>query len=204
MNWGWAAAAPAVIAGVLWATGRVWAAILAYHVVCASAVFVHRARIRPLFRTEVSTWRWALLTTAAIVGGLALGPLLRDPSPYRRVFLDQVLPWGRSSFTIFAAYSLLIHAPLEEIFWRAAVLDPERRPLKSGVSGNALFFYLVHAAPMALLLGAEGWLLALPTALAGALWAFVQIRSCSLWPGLVSHVAADAAILCGMWVYWVR
>jgi hypothetical protein len=35
-------------------------------------------------------------------------------------------------------------------------------------------------------------------------WAFVTIRSRSLWPGLVSHWGADGVILVLMWFYFIR
>jgi membrane protease YdiL (CAAX protease family) len=46
--------------------------------------------------------------------------------------------------------------------------------------------------------------MALPTAAAGAIWAWVTIRSRSLWPALVSHWGADALILAGMWFFFFR
>ena len=70
--------------------------------------------------------------------------------------------------------------------------------------GNALFFYLLHALPMALLAGLRGWVFASPTLAAGGLWAFVTIRTRSMWPALVSHWAADAVLLGQMWFFFIR
>jgi membrane protease YdiL (CAAX protease family) len=106
--------------------------------------------------------------------------------------------WG------FAAYSLLIHSPLEEVFWRAVVTDPGRPDRGAIIAGNALGFGLLHALPLGMILGGSGVLMALPTAAAGAIWAFVTIRSRSLWPALVSHWGADAVILAGMWFFFIR
>jgi membrane protease YdiL (CAAX protease family) len=70
--------------------------------------------------------------------------------------------------------------------------------------GNAVFFGLLHAVPLGIVLGLPGFLLGLPAAAAGAFWAFVTIRSRSLWPALVSHWGADAVILGEMWFFFVR
>ena len=206
MNWLLAAAAPVVVGSVYLLTGFVHPAILAYHALCAVAVFRHRPRVRSLLRDGRSVAAWALGATAVIVGALLLAPLVQDPGPYRPLFRRTLLPWGRPElmFAIFAAYTMLVHAPLEEAFWRAVVMDPERTPVGRAMAHNAVFFYLIHAVPMALILGAPGALAAAPTFAAGAVWAFVTIRSRSLWPGLVSHWGADAAILGEMWFYFIR
>ncbi|HLF93645.1 MAG TPA: hypothetical protein VJB14_09285 [Planctomycetota bacterium] len=49
MDWILAALAPALIAGVLYATGWAHPAILAYHALCATAILRARRGIRPLF-----------------------------------------------------------------------------------------------------------------------------------------------------------
>lgn len=58
--------------------------------------------------------------------------------------------------------------------------------------------------PLRLLIGPEAFLLAIPAGAAGAGWAFVAMRTRSLWPGLVSHWGADAVILGMMWFYFIR
>lgn len=206
MNWLLLAAAPAIVTGVFLATGRIPAAIVAYHVFCLVLVLRHRARLRPWLRWEARLLPWTLAAALLVAGFLAAAPFVRDPSPYREVFHRELLPRGASPalFFAFAAYSLIVHSPLEEVFWRGVVSDPGRAGTGVLVAGNALGFGLLHAVPMALILGTEGALLALPTAAAGALWAFVTIRTRSLWPALVSHWGADALILAGMWFFFIR
>lgn len=206
MNWLLLAAAPLIVSGVYAATGRIPMAILAYHVFCLAMVLRHRRRVRPWLRWEASLLPWVLGTTLIVAGFLLIAPLVRDPSPYKGVFLSKLFPAGGSTalFVAFAAYSLIVHSPLEEIFWRAVVTDPAQPGRTVLIAGNALGFGLLHALPMAQVLGGEGVLLALPTAAAGALWAFVTIRSRSLWPALVSHWGADALILAGMWFFFIR
>jgi membrane protease YdiL (CAAX protease family) len=206
MNWALAAAPTAIVGLVFWATGFIHPAIVAYHLLCLGAIHARRDRIRALFRIDRATACWATGLTGAIAVCLAAAPLVHDPTPYRELFRAIVTPGSRAEllFWIFAAYTMVIHAPLEEIFWRAAVMDPESPRLSNTIAGNAFFFYLLHALPMAMVLGAQGLLFALPAAAAGGAWAFVTIRSRSLWPALVSHWGADGLILGGMWFYFIR
>lgn len=205
MDWIFAALAPALIAGVLFATGWAHPAILAYHALCATAILRARRRIRPLFAWHGSTLKWALGASALFVAVLFLPLLFWDPRTIRESAAAALFPWKRADlgFLLFGAYTMIVHCPLEEVFWRGAVTKPGT-PAAVAIAGNAVFFYLVHVGAMAYTLGGLGWLLALPTALAGAGWSFLTLRSRSIWPALISHWAADAAILGGMWFYFVR
>jgi membrane protease YdiL (CAAX protease family) len=205
MNWLLAAAAPALVAGVYFATGWIHPAIVAYHVLCAVAILARRDRVRALFQGKRSTVLWAIGSSAAIAAFLAVASLVLDPRPYRGLFLHTLLPRHAAMlFWVFAAYTMIIHAPLEEVFWRGIVLNPASAAPSIAIAGNGIFFYALHAAPLAMLLGPRGALMALPTLAAGAFWAFITIRSRSLWPGLVSHWGADGVILGLMWFFFIR
>ncbi len=198
MNWVLAAAAPAVTVSLLALTGRIHPAMLAYHALCAIAIFVRRQQVRSLLTADRRTALWAIGTTLAIVVALPVAPFIVDLASFRGLFRQTLFPRGDPStlFWAFAAYTLIVHVPLEEIFWRGAV--------GTSIAGNAAFFYLNHAVPMTIVLESRGMLYAAPTAAAGAVWAFVTLRSRSLWPALVSHWGADAAILGGMWFFFIR
>jgi membrane protease YdiL (CAAX protease family) len=206
MNWILAGAAPALVAVVYGLSGCIHPAILAYHVLCAVAVYRRRSRVRALLSGGRAVLGWTLATTGLVVAALLLAPWLEDLTSYRALFRKTLLPWERPglTFALFAVYSMIVHAPLEEALWRGVVLDLERGPWGAAVAGNAVFFGLLHAAPLSMILGARGALLALPALAAGAVWAFVTIRSRSLWPGLVSHWGADGVILGLMWFYFIR
>jgi membrane protease YdiL (CAAX protease family) len=206
VKWRWAVLAPALVGGVLLGTGRIHGAVAAYHVLCAILVLRDRRQVRPLLRWDRSIALWATGTTLLIASFLALAPEVVDPAPYRQIFLDTAFPSesSRRLFPAFAAYSLAIHSPLEEVFWRAVVTDPARASRRAAVIGNAVFFGLVHAVPLGILLGLRGVLFSLPTAAAGAIWAGVTLRTRSLWPALISHLAADAMLLAGMWFFFIR
>jgi len=120
VNWLLAAAAPTVLGLVFLASGRIHPAMLAYHVLCAIVIFRHRARIRVLLPSPSRAWRWGLGTLALFLPFLVAGPLVLDPAPYREVFRRTLFPSGGPSvpFLLFAAYTLIVHVPLEEIFWR--------------------------------------------------------------------------------------
>jgi membrane protease YdiL (CAAX protease family) len=105
------------------------------------------------------------------------------------------------AFAAMAAYTMLVHAPLEELFWRGVFTDVDRP--RGALLANALTFYAVHVIVLTNAVGAWGWIAALPTALAGLAWAWVTLRSRSIWPSLVSHGAVDAAILAGMACYYL-
>jgi len=204
MDWIFAALAPALVAGVLWATGWAHPAILAYHLLCATAIVRSRKRIRPLFAWHASTGRWAVGATLLFCGALFIPLLFWDPRSIRATAAAALFPWKRAdlAFAGFAAYTMIVHCPLEEIFWRGAVTKPEARPAVA-IAGNAVFFYLVHVGALAYTLGGLGWLLALPAGLAGGGWSFMTLRSRSIWPALISHGAVDAVILWGMGFYFV-
>jgi len=191
---------------VFLASGRIHPAILAYHLLCAALVFRHWPRVRPLFRWERSTLGWTIGISLGILPFLLCAPLAVHPAPYREAFVRSLFPAGPklAHFALFAAYTLLIHTPLEELFWRAVVTDPEHSTIPVALAGNAAFFGLLHAIPLGLVLRLPGLLFSLPAAAAGAVWAFVTIRSRSLWPAIVSHWGADAVILFGMWFFFVR
>jgi membrane protease YdiL (CAAX protease family) len=198
-----AGAAPLLVGMVFMGTHSVPAAVLLYHALCAAAVYRRRSRIRDLLWRRGGLLGWTIGTSLLIVPFLFAAPWIQDPAPYRDLFRDTVLPSGPVSrvFPGVAIYTMIVHVPLEELFWRGAVLDPER-PCQLG---NGIFFYLLHAIPMTMILGPKkGLLFALPTLAAGTIWAFVTIRSRSLWPGLVSHWGADGVILAGMWFYFIR
>ncbi|HLY09822.1 MAG TPA: CPBP family glutamic-type intramembrane protease [Planctomycetota bacterium] len=206
MDWTWAALAPALTGAALVLTGRAPAAIALYHLLCAVRIFRHRRRVLPLLRWNRSAARWSVGATLLVVPFLLVAPFVVNPAPYKELFLRTVFATESPGvlFPFFAAYTLVIHAPLEEIFWRGAVTDPDRAGPPAILIGNAALFGLLHAVPLGILLGLPGILLGLPTAAAGAVWAWVTLRSGSLWPALLSHGVADALLLLGMWFFFVR
>jgi membrane protease YdiL (CAAX protease family) len=205
MRWLLAVLAPAVLAAILWTTKLAHPAIIGYHVVCAVGIILARRRLRPLFQWTSTTRAWIVGTTLVFVAVLWAPRLFWDPRTIRTSAAAALFPWKNVDLTlvVFVVYTMVLHCPLEEIFWRGVVLNPNGR-LSVEIAANAALFYLVHVAALTITLGALGWLLAIPAGLAAVGWSFVTLRSRSLWPALISHWAVDAAILWGMWYYFAR
>jgi len=206
MNWLLAAAAPAIVGLVLLSTGWIHLAMLAYHGLCASLILGNHARVRSRMPWDRRAWTWGLGVTGAFIPFMISGAFILDPAPYREIFQRTLFPVGPPPilFFVFAAYTLLVHVPLEEIFWRAVVLDVGQAPVSTALAGNFLFFGALHAVPLGLILGPMGILLSVPAGAAGAIWAGLTIRTRSVWPALVSHWGADLVILGGMWFFFIR
>lgn len=206
MRWTLGALAVAAFSLVFVFSRWVHAGILAYHAVCLGGILLHWKRVRPLFARPPGVGAWTLWTTVVILAGLFAPLLFWDPRTVRDEAAVALFPWQDRTLTffLFAAYTLLVHASLEEVFWRGAFTDLGRARPAAVLAGNAIGFYLVHVVALAFALGAVGWLLALPTAGAGLAWGYVTLRTRSLWPALVSHWAADLAILWGMWHFFLR
>ncbi len=191
-----------VLAGGTWAN----AGILAYHGVCAGSILLHRRSLGPLFARRPGLGPWILGAAAAFLAGLALLALLWNPARVREPAAAALFagPDRLRSFAVTAAYTMVFHASLEEIFWRGVFTDVGTARPAAVLWGNAASFYLVHVVVLAAAIGPWGFLAALPTAPAGLAWGWITLRTRSLWPALVSHWAADAAILGGMWYFFLR
>ena len=165
----------------------VLAAVGFYHAVCLAGLLLGW---RGNLRRPPGTWRWTSISCALILGGLAVGWFLPRPGDVGALLREKLFAGSETRFWIFAAYSMVVHCPLEELFWRG-VVDPRSR------AANAAGFYLMHAVPLAVFLGSpwQGAMLALPAGAAGIWWSWLARRSGTLWPSLLSHAAADAAIL---------
>ena len=188
MAWILALGLPAATAVAL-AVGGPVVAVLGYHAICIAALLADRGWRKRLRRPPPCV-RWTALSCALILGGLALSLFLPRPEEVGSLLRKKVFGDSESRFWVFAVYSMLIHCPAEELFWRG-VVDPR------SAAANGVGFYLQHAAPLALFLGSplQGLLLAVPAGAAGLWWSWASRRSGTLVPALVSHAAADLAIL---------
>jgi hypothetical protein len=201
MNWALAAAAPATVGLVFWASGIIHPAIVAYHVLCGVAVWRRRERVRTLLRTDRTTLAWTAGTTLVVALFLIAAPFFHDPAPYRALFRRTLLPWGDPAtlFGMFAAYTMVIHAPLEISGGRWRWIPDQSPPRRR--SPNGVFSTVPRRAddPGS---GPLGLLAAVPAGAAGRSGAFVTIRHAHQWPGLVM-AGADGLILGGV-VFFVR
>ncbi len=187
MAWILALGTPAATSAAL-ALGGLLAAIPVYHAICLAALALDRRRWRP--GMSGASARWIGISVVLVLAGLGMSLLLPRPAGAGDILRDRVFGGSEARFWLFAAYSMLVHCPAEELFWRG-VVDSR------SAAANAAGFYLQHALPIALFLGSplQGLVLSLPAGAAGLYWSWVSRRQSSLWPALASHAAADLGIL---------
>lgn len=189
----WAAAPGAVVPLALHlSSGRPWAALVAYHALIATGGFLHRDRIVLRWR---DTHRWLAATVAASAALLLLGAaagwwgwlnaLLPATVLAERCRLDPIV--------FYLVHGPLVNAPLEEMYWRGALLRG------TGLAGGAVFFWLFHAAALATLVPlADAVLFTSPTLFFALGWGWTMRAAGTLWPCVITHAAADAALMMGM------
>lgn len=143
-----------------------------------------------------------LALSAAILGAyFLLGEAWIDLELFRETASKNGLDTP-SRYVVLAVYLCTVNALVEEYVWRWFVF----RKCEALVPGWAAvllsaFFFTVHhifalAAQMpwrVTLLGSAG------VFAGGAVWSWCFLRYRSIWPGFVSHVVADVAIL---WIGW--
>lgn len=110
---------------------------------------------------------------------------------------------GPASFLALAAFYAVVHAGLEEYYWRWFVFGQLRHwmklPWALAVSSVAFMAHHVILLGVYAGLGVLGMLGALAVAGAGAVWAWMYHRSGSLIGPWLSHTWADAAIFAMAW-----
>jgi membrane protease YdiL (CAAX protease family) len=146
--------------------------------------------LRPSWgRIPKAIWVGLALGTLALPSLLLLPPLSVFPSAVARQLLSH-LPGGLLAFGL---YSLVVNVALEELFWRGAVLQRHDWPAWR----HGLAFGLHHGVLGALRFG-WAWAplgLLIPAA-AGALWSASARRQGGLGVAYLTHLWADAALIC--------
>ena len=157
-----------------------------------------------------SGWLAGVGTGAAIAAVMVLAYLAAegsiDPVPLRAKAAQTGLDRPPRLLALFA-YLVVVNSMLEEYIWRWFVVTRWERVLAgrrgAGVASvilSALCFTVHHVVALA------AWVPPGINALAsvgvfagGVIWSWLFIRTRSVWPGYVSHAAADLAIL---WMAW--
>jgi membrane protease YdiL (CAAX protease family) len=168
-------------------------------------------RSRPhLFKRPGTPGLWiGLLSGAGLVAGLLAfwRPLLARPElagvpaaiSGKLSEFGIATPAGYAAMAIFYA---VLHALLEEYYWRWFLFGRLRRRMRAGVANllSSAAFTAHHVLVIGQFLGGYGpatWLASLTITGAGALWAWSYHRSNSLYGAWLSHGLADAGL---MWV----
>jgi hypothetical protein len=184
----------------LFVAHNAWAALLGYHLlmlVCLAWAGALTAQVRKL--GSPGRLRWIILASLlGAAGGLGLYLLW----PLFGIDLDlglQLRPLGLNSaaWPFFILYFSLVNPWLEEIFWRGWLGSASSKPVLADV-----FFAGFHL----LVIGSYvRWpsLLFVLLVLSGVGWFWRQLarRESSLFPGSISHLVADAAILVTVYLH---
>ncbi len=122
--------------------------------------------------------------------GWLVAAVLRAHAPALMAGLAPLYAWGGLLPGWLALPLLALIVAGEELFWRAAIALPfaGRFGPWVGVLASALAFTLAHLAvgPPILWLAAAG---------CGAVWAWLVIRTRSVWPGFVCHYIWDVLVI---------
>ncbi len=145
-----------------------------------------------------------LLGLGIYVAYLMLGPRLVDPSHVRSV-AQGVGIGAPGAYLFLAAYLVLVNSLLEEYVWRWFVFHKCETLFPHGggwvaVALSAVLFTMHHVIALK---AQFDWL---PTILAsvgvflgGLAWSGCYLKYRSVWPGYVSHLIVDIALL---WIGW--
>lgn len=144
----------------------------------------------------------AAATLALYYGALAVSPILADaPTQVRGKLADFGVDAGWK-FLLLAAFYSIVHALLEEYYWRWFVFAQLRAlmPVGAAVAVSSTGFMAHHVLVIGVFLedfGPATWFFSCCVAVGGAFWAWLYHRYHSLYPPWISHLLVDAGL---MWV----
>jgi membrane protease YdiL (CAAX protease family) len=182
-----------IAAAVRLGIGYHWIAVTLYHIFCVLVPLLMRrtAAEAGLARSGGRRWIVATAVLSALLlfgmrfgGGWLYGQDIVVPRDSRALLLH-IEP-----FTLIVLDSILINPFAEEYFWRGFLL-----PRSGIVLGAALFGFMHFAGIVHYMPPLTAMLLSLPTLVEGLAWGWMRRASGSLWPCVVTHMAADAGIL---------
>jgi membrane protease YdiL (CAAX protease family) len=176
------------IAGSLLAMpGHIWLTILGYHALCLIGSV--QAGAWRIGKSGRAAWLFAALSTPL----LAIPLLLPAWSAFPKLQITLVLGQWPGGLWSHAVYALLVNVPVEEAYWRGAVLN--RHPHWSSVQHGAAFG-LHHAVAVAILLP---WPWIVPAFLGpmvvGAIWTWLARKTRGIAFPALSHAIADFSLI---------
>ena len=169
---------------------------------------VDRSRFKLPRPSSTAIWPGLLFGLAVSAGILALyfGWLRQHPmmAPLAEQAHAKVDAFGLTSpllFLLFAVLLSLVHALLEEYYWRAFVFAELKRlaPLSVAVLISSLGFMAHHVIVLSVYIPGRFWTAAVPLSLAvaggGAIWAIMYHRFGNIYPAWVGHILVDASLM---------
>lgn len=189
---------------VLYSIGKV----LQFAIPVIAWAIVDRARLRP----QRPTWRglpWALAfgfsSLAGIVGVyftvMKGSPLLAELPAAVRPKIAELGIASPNAYLAFAVFISLVHAWLEEYYWRGFVFEglSRRMPVTLAVIISAIAFTSHHVVVIHVYSPHRFWTGTLPMSLGvmlgGLVWARLYHLGKTIWPSWLSHALIDLAIM---------
>lgn len=180
-----------LVTGLRAATPDIWRCMAAVNLVLIPTALALGLPWAELLRPRVRHLVFGTAAALALYGLCWLGAgLLRGLTPWLMAEVSSLYAWG-DVLPVWQALPLLVLIVLgEELFWRAAIALPVagRWGPWAGVAASAGAFTLAHLAvgPPVLWLAAAG---------CGAVWAWLVLRTRSVWPGFVCHYLWDVLVM---------
>jgi len=183
----------AVVPALLILAGEsLWPAVLSYHALCIPIPLASRCSLKEAGFVLADVRGWLpvtiALTALLVAAAVAMSQTMRLESLMPHGFeqlLVRVNPWW-----MFVLYSLCVNALVEEFFWRGFLLRG------TGIVAGAVFFWLMHVAAVSVFVSpSDAVWFTLPAVAAAVVWGSLRQRFHTLWPAVITHVTADAAIL---------
>lgn len=178
---------------VLYRQSSVWPAVLTYHALCWIVILASPGSLRSAGFTVGRPQQWLRRTLLLSMALVAAGELVRYLA-----LIQVITPWWSPVLRLmqpwqwYVVYSLLVNPLTEEVYWRGFLLN------RMGIARNTWLFWLFHAAVAMVFTEAfrAVWF-TLPVLAFGFVSAWMRREYGTLWPCILLHFAADAAILRG-------
>jgi len=166
--------------------------------------FIDKSRIRQHRRSIVIGTTFGLVTAGLMIFLIKATPLHHVIFDNSEQIVERIRGLGVAEhFLIFAAFLSIIHAAMEEFFWRYFVFGQLRRfvPVSTAHLLAAAGFASHHVVILSQFFPFP-WALALGTCvgIGGAVWSVIYQKTNSLAGSWISHMIVDFAI---MWVGWL-
>lgn len=178
---------------VLFRRSSVWPAVIVYHSLCWIVPLASGLSLESAGFVSGEPQRWLRRAILLSLFLLATGEFVHylivtgKMQPFWEHVLLLMQPWKW-----YVVYSLLVNPLSEEFYWRGFLLK------RMSVMRNAWLFWLMHAAiSTAFVPPLRAICFTLPVFVFGWITAWMRREYGTLWPPILLHLAADAAILRG-------
>ncbi|HET6267914.1 MAG TPA: CPBP family intramembrane glutamic endopeptidase [Acidobacteriota bacterium] len=177
---------------LLLTTSYVWLVFVSYHFLCLGIPTILRCYPKQAGLVLANPRRWLPITVVSVLILAIAAFLVVQISIFKTLLPSgwQTVSGRIHSWAWFVVYSLVINAFSEEYFWRGFLVP------RIGIFPSAFGFWLLHFTALAILFNPpSAILMTLPIFGAAVFWGWLRQKFESLWPCVITHIAADGAIL---------